>query len=142
MPIHTEEEYHPVMNHPIYVSITLPEQNKYTLWDNYEIRVPDEENGDDGPYNYVYDAILVGKSVEEWGEIPDIFKGYVAKSKHRDEIENHIHPLGEDGEFDDDDKVAVLTFLRKGATKRFITSDAQHPQAVEQENTEIEHQNS
>lgn len=137
MPIHTEETYDPVMNHPIYVSITIPEQNKYTLWDGYEIRIPDEEGGDDGPYNYVYDAILVGKEVAEWGEVPDLLKGYTAKSKFPDEIEQNIHPLGEDGEFSDDDEVVVLIFLRKGATKKFITTPTEKVHAQETQNAEI-----
>lgn len=124
MPIDTEEEYDPLLEHPLYVKIIPEHQNTYKLWDKYEIRIPDEESGDEGPYNYVFDAILVGKETELWGDIPNILKAYTARTRDGQEALERIYPLGADGSFDNDDELAVLIFLRIDQTKKFITMDS------------------
>ena len=123
MSIDTEKEYDPLLEHPLYVKIIPEEHNTYELWDKYEIRIPDEEGGEDGPYNYVFDAILVGKEIEEWGYIPAILKAYAARTRDAQEALERIHPLGEEGSFNGDDELAVLIFLRIDQTKKFITMD-------------------
>lgn len=123
MVIDTEEEYVARLNHPLYVKIIPPEHNDYTLFKEYEIRIPDDERGDDGPYNYVFEAILVGITESTWGKIPGLLKAYTAKTRDAQEAEQIIHPLGVEGSFDADDELAVLFFLRKDETKKFITTE-------------------
>ena len=123
MPIDTEKEYNPLLEHPLYVKIIPNEQNTYKLWDEYEIRIPDEEGGDDGPYNYMFESILVGKEIAKWGDIPGILKAYTGRTRDAQEAMEKIHPLGADGSFDADDELAVLIFLRMDQTKEFITMD-------------------
>lgn len=123
MAIDTEREYNPVLDHPLYTKIVPDDQNEYELWEEYEIRVPDEERGDDGPYNYVFDAILVGIEKAKWGEIPPLLKGYTTDTRDAQEAIEKIHPFGADGSFEDDDELVVLIFLRIDQTKEFITTD-------------------
>lgn len=123
MPIDTESEYNPRLDHPLYVKITPPNQNDYTLFNEYEVRVPDEDGGDDGPYNFIFEALLVGKEIVEWSEIPGLLKAYAANTQELEDAVNAIHPLGSEGTFAMDDELAVLFFLRKDETKKYITTD-------------------
>lgn len=124
MGIETEEEYNPRLQHPLYTKIIPPKHNDYTLWEEYEIRVPDEKHGDDGPYNYVFDALLVGVEETVWGEISPLLIAYTTNTRDAQEAEETIHPT--DGTFDDDDELVVLFFLREDETKKFITSDNEY----------------
>lgn len=123
MAIDTETEYNPRLQHPLYVKIIPEDHNDYELWEEYEIRVPDEENGEEGPYNYIFEAILVGMEIGEWQSIPALLKAYTANTRDGQEAQKRIHPLGREGSFDPDDELAVLIFLRKDETKEFILSE-------------------
>jgi len=123
MPIDTERDYNPRLDHPLYCKIVPDDHNDYTVFNEYEVRIPDEEQGDDGPYNYVFDAILVAIEIATWDEIPALLKGYVAKERDGAEALRKIHPHDDAKEFDDDEELAVLFFLRKDETKKFITSE-------------------
>lgn len=134
MAIDTFKLYCAKMKHPLYIKITKPEQNDYSLFTHYEIRVPDEENGEKGPYNYVHESILVGKQVVEWQEVPDLLKAYSANTRDEDVAMDRIHPAP-DGEFSAEQEVVVLTFLRKDKAKELILSDDYDntPQSIESE---------
>lgn len=123
MPIDTETDYEPRLQHPLYTKIIPPEHNTYTIGDEYEIRIPNDEKGDDGPYWYAFEAVLVGKERLMWSEIPPLLKAYTAKTRDGIEAKNKIHPSGADGDFDADDELLVLFFLRKDETKEFIKAD-------------------
>lgn len=122
------------MSHAIYVKITIPEENDYNLWDEYEIRIADKENSDEGEYNYLHEAILISAVEEYWSNIPALLKGYVAKTRKMEKVIEKIHPLGENGSFDHDDEVVVLIFLRTDKAKDFIVSDTNvlHPQEADE----------
>lgn len=123
MPIDTEGEYNPRLQHPLYCKIIPDNHNDYQLWQEYKIRIPDDEAGDDGPYNYAFEAILVGHEIETWESIHPLLKAYTAKTRDSSKALKQIHPLGDDGSFDADDELAVLFFLRTDETKEFITSE-------------------
>ena len=123
MPIDTERAYDPRLDHPLYCKIVPDTHNDYTVFSEYEIRIPDEEHGGEGPYNYVFNAVLVGKELATWAKIPGLLKGYVAKERDAEEALKTIHPEGDAGGFDDDEKLGVLFFLRIDETKKFITSE-------------------
>lgn len=123
MPIDTEERYNPKMKCPLYVKLTYERFNDYTLFNEYSIRIPDEENGEDGPYYYVFDTVLVAKQTVKWSEIPNIVTAYVAKTRDAQTAIERIHPLGEEGEFEPDEELLLLVFLRIGEAKEYIMSD-------------------
>ena len=123
MAIETVKLYYPKMKHPVYARLALPERNDYTVFNEYEIRVPDQDNGEDGPYNYIHEAVLIAKTVCKWSKVPDILKAYVANTRDADEALERIHPRGSDGSFDADDEVVILVFLRKERAKEMIMSD-------------------
>lgn len=124
MAIDTETEYNPRLDHPLYVKIIPERHNDYTLWNEYSVRIPDEDRGEEGPYNYAFDAILVGKEIEVWKDIPALLKAYTAKTRDGDEALSTIHPRGDEGSFNPEDELAVLVFLRIDETKEYITTDA------------------
>lgn len=132
MAIDTFKYYHPKMKQLIYGKITTERQNDYTLFNEYEIRVPDEENGDEGPYNYTHNTILIGKEVVEWSDVPDLFIAYTAKARDREEAVERIHP-GKEGSFDSDDEVLLLLFMRVDEAKKFILNEEKihTPQSIE-----------
>ena len=123
MPIDTVKYYNPKMKEPVYVKITTPQQNSYDIFKEYEIRIRDEENGEEGPYNYIHEAVLIAKTECKWSKLPDILKAYVANTRDVDEALKRIHPRGNDGSFDADDEVVILVFLRKERAKGLIGSD-------------------
>lgn len=124
MALETESDYNPRLDHPLYTKIVPPNQNSYELFKEYTIRIPDEDRGDDGPYNEAFDALLVGIEEVTWSEIPALLKAYTAKERDARKAEEAIHPLGSDGNFSDDDELLVLFFLRTDETKKYITTDA------------------
>jgi len=138
MAIETVRVYHPKMKHPLYARLTVPERNDYTVFNEYEIRVPDEENGEEGPYNYVHDVILIAKQTVLWAELPGLLTGYVANTRDTEEAIRRIHPLGEDGSFDDDDELVLLVFMRTDATKNYILSDEETLTAQDGKVSELE----
>lgn len=123
MPIDTVRYYNPTMKEPVYVKITTPRQNTYDVFKEYRIRIADEEDGDEGPYNYIHEAVLISKEECEWNKVPDLLKGYVANTRDPNTALARIHPKGEDGSFDNDDEVVILVFLRKDKAKDLILSD-------------------
>lgn len=124
MPIDTEEEYDPRLMHPLYCKIIPDNHNDYQLWEEYEVRIPDDDAGEDGPYNYVFEAVLVGKFNERWESIHPLLKAYTARTRDAQDAHDIIHPLGEDGSYSADDELTVLFFLRTDETKEFITMDS------------------
>lgn len=138
MAIDTEEEYDPRLDHPLYTKIIPPEHNDYELWEEYQIRIPDEEKGEEGPYNYAFDAILVGKEIATWEEIPNLLKAYTAKERDAQTAMMKIHPGADADYFNPDDELAVLFFLREDQTKEFITMEVDSLLAQE---GDVEHKN-
>ena len=122
MAIETVKLYYPKMKHLVYARLAFPERNDYTVFNEYEIRVPDTDNGGDGPYNYIHEAFLIAKQRTTWAELPGLVTGYIANTRDAQEAMERIHPLGEDGSFDDDTELVLLVFMRKDQTKKYILS--------------------
>lgn len=135
MPIDTERFYNPKMKCPLYAKLALEEFNDYTLFGEYEIRVPDEENGEEGPYNYVFNAILIAKEKVKWSEIPNLVTAYIANTRDIDEAVERIHPASEHGSFKPDDELLLLIFMREDEAKTFVVRDNNTitPQEIEAE---------
>jgi hypothetical protein len=122
MPIDTVKYYNPKMKEPAYVKITTPHQNSYDIFKEYEIRIRDEENGEEGPYNYMHEAVLIAKTECEWSKVPDILKAYVANTRDVGEALKRIHPRGSDSSFAAGDEVVILVFLRSQLAKDLLVS--------------------
>lgn len=104
--------YWPSMQLPVYTKITDPKFNNYTLGETYEIRIEDGDRAEEGPYNYVHDAILIGKWKCKLDEIPDILLALTFYTKSKNEALNNLEISG--------DNVVVLCFMRNDKVKEFI----------------------
>lgn len=122
MAIDTVSMYHPAMKFPLWMKITTTHQNSYDLGNEYEIRIEDAERnrdkGGSGPYNYIHEAVLVGKWQTEVGDIHPIVLGFCGNTQSQKEAIQSIQ--GSSRGLDSSSKVYVLTFLRKDIAKEMI----------------------
>lgn len=122
MAIDTAGEYVPEMNLPVYLKLTPPEQNSYELMKKYDVRIPDaprqEEKGGSGPYNYIHECILVGKTELEWREVPDVLLAVLGHTVSRSDAVETVC-VGE-GEYEDDRELLLLSFLRLDRAQEFV----------------------
>ena len=120
MAIETHCVYMPQHALPVYVKLTDPRFNDYKLWETYEIRYDGED--EDG-FNYAHEAMLVGRTECEWGEVEPMLIALLGHSRDMEEAVKMSFPTGSVPE--DDRNMAVLTFLRLDKTKEFVLGDTE-----------------
>lgn len=115
MAIETVTFYHPGMRHPLWLKVTTPRQNDYTVGKKYEIRVEDKDRASSegvmSDYNYAHEALLVGKWIEELQDVPQEVLGYASNSDKWSEVKDILFPWADD-ESGLPDEVVILCFLR------------------------------
>lgn len=126
MGIDTVQLYNPKMTLPVYTQIALPKHNDYTVGDKYDIRIKDEDRQDEkegmGEFNYIHECLLISKRECTWEELPDILKAFDGKSRDKDLVHGHTHPV-KGTEWEDDDELVFLIYLRLDKAKEFILND-------------------
>lgn len=132
MAIMTHSDYLPHHALPIYIKVEPMGFNSYEVGEEYEARYEDskraKEKGEDPPFNYAHEAILVGKSEMEFGDINPLILAFCGSSRDYDEAVERV--CASDTPYDDDREVKLLTFMRKDKSKEFILNDAEpidHP---------------
>lgn len=140
MAIETISWYHPKHKLPLYTRVTTPGQNSYSVGDTYEIRIEDteraEQTGDEPPYNYTHEAILVGEWSVKLSDVPGMLLAFDANTSSREEALDRVVPGSKP--YPDDKEMLVLTFLRKDAAQDFVLNEAEsipdefNKEAVEQ----------
>ena len=125
MAIDTLYQYIPTYTLPMYTKIAKPRQNDYRVGEVYEMRIEDESRtqhkGQQNPYNYVHEALLVSRQDMRYGDVHPLVIALSGYSQSRSDAESVIQPSG--GGWDSDDEVSVLVFMRHDAVKKFIQGD-------------------
>lgn len=125
MPIESFEEYHPMMNLPVYLKLIPDRHNDYSVMSKYDVRIPDaerqSERGGDGPYNYTHECLLIGKQELTWREVPDALLAMLGHTASRSEAIKTVC-IGE-GEYDDGRELLLLTYLRLDKAHEWIEGD-------------------
>jgi hypothetical protein len=139
MPIDTHSGYYPLMKFPMYAKVTKPEMNDYEVGNEYEMRIEDpertEEKRESGPYNWVHDALLIAKENRRWGDVSDIEIALFGHSRDREEAVRRIC-VG-DEEYEDDEGVVILVFIRVDKAKEIVMEDVE-PVLNSFEKTDVE----
>ena len=69
----------------------------------------------------IFTAVLISKETMEWQDIPQIIKAFDAKTLHKEEAEQTIHP--NDDKYDADEELNVLVFMRTENVKEYINDN-------------------
>lgn len=111
------------MKLPLYTQIDDPRFNTYDVGEVYQIRIEDEERADetdqDGPFNYVHDALLVAKQEMKLGDLPGPLLGFDLNAQSASEAEDRYPPGGTD----DNRDVVLLVYLRLDKAKEFVSQN-------------------
>lgn len=120
MPIEEITGYYPKMALPLYTRIADPKHNQYDVGEVYDIRVEDheraKETGQDGPFNYVHEAILVAKEEMEVGEIPGPLLAFDLHTAEPSKVDERLPP----GDSNKGRELIILVFLRLDMAKEFV----------------------
>lgn len=145
MTIHTSIGYYPKMTLPIYTVIKRPKYSGLEVGDKADVRVDDYDRQSDkegrGDYNYIHEALVVGKRESTWSELEDMLKAFDANAQKREKVNRRLHPgdttMDEVGWADDDD-VVVFFLLRLDAARDFILdNEVAYPQCSEDDLGEL-----
>lgn len=116
MAIDTISQMHPKLALPVYTEIVSPQSNTYEVGEIYDRRIEDSERAmerdQEGPYNYIHDALLISKRKINIDEVPNILLAFDKDTEYRNEALEKIHTVN--GE------VLILVFLRIDKAKGMV----------------------
>lgn len=121
MALETLRWYHPLSAGAVYIKIGFPKHNSYKVGRDYDMRLADPEETDEGVYKDAHESVLVGKEEYTVENIPNILLALLSNTRSRQDALQRLG-IGDDP-LDPSREVYLLTFLRKDKAKEMVVSD-------------------
>jgi len=125
MGLYLLDDYEPKMSLPMYSVITFPKRQDWKVGNTYEMKVEDgkraESRSDEGLFNPMHEAILIGHEVMPLRSVPPVVLALDANTNVKSEAIERIS-TGED-KYSEDKEVVVLSFVRKDTAISFVQEE-------------------